>query len=129
LRVGEAIGLRVRRGSRDINLSVTVQDLPEVTAPKVQVLKELDLVTLTAAMKAERSIRSRSGALIVRVGKSVADEIGVQPGDVIVGINETLITSAEDVAKAIDDNVRRGAIKMYVERGGTFYTTDFYIRR
>jgi serine protease Do len=129
LRVGEAIALKVRRATREIDLSVTVQDLPEVTAPKVQVLKELELVTLTAAMKAERSIRSRSGALIVRVGQTVANELGVQAGDLIVGINQTAVTSAEDVAKAIDDNVRRGAIKMFVERGGTIYTTDFYIRR
>ena len=129
LRVGEAIGLRVRRASRDLDVTVTVQDLPEVTAPKVQVLRELELVTLTPAMKAERSIRSRNGALIVRVGPNTAEQLGVQAGDVIVQINQTVVVSAEDVAKALDDNVKRGAIRMFVERGGGIYTTDFIIRR
>jgi serine protease Do len=129
LRVGEAIALRVRRASRDLDVSVTVQDLPEVTAPKVQVLKELELVTLTAAIQAERSIRSKTGALIVRVGQGTAEQLGVQAGDVIVQINQTVIASAEDVAKALDDYSKRGPIRMFVERGGGIYTTDFNIRR
>jgi len=129
LRVGEAIALRVRRAARDLNVSVTVQDLPEVTAPKVQVLKELELVTLTPAIQAERSIRSKTGALIVRVGQSTAEELGVQAGDVIVQINQTVVASAEDVAKALDAYSKRGPIRMFVERGGGIYTTDFNIRR
>ena len=44
----------------DVTSNVTVADFPEVNAPKVEVLKELELVTLTPAIRAERSIRSNA---------------------------------------------------------------------
>ena len=52
LRVGEQLPLVIRRGSREINMNVQVADLPEVSAPKVAVVKELELVTLTPAIRA-----------------------------------------------------------------------------
>lgn len=128
LRVGDRVPVRLRRGSRDFQVVVGVQDLPEVTAPKVQVLRELELVTLTPAIRAERGIRSRAGALIVSVGPQTANELGVQPGDVIVQINRTGVGSAEDVAKALDYYGQQGAIRMFLERDGAVYTTDFILR-
>jgi serine protease Do len=128
LRVGESIALRARRGAREFDTTVSVQDLPEVTAPKVQVLRELELVTLTPAIRAERSIQNAAGALILTVGPQTAEQLGVQPGDVIVQINRTPIKSAQDAAKALDYFAGRGAIRMFIERGGGIYTTDFIIR-
>jgi serine protease Do len=128
LRVGERVNFRVRRGSREMDVAVTVQDLPEVSAPKVQVLRDLELATLTPAIRAERGVRSASGALILRAGQAIADELGVQPGDVIVQINQTRVTSAEDAARALDYYGGRGAIRMVLERAGSLYATDFAIR-
>jgi serine protease Do len=129
LRVGERVALRVRRGSRELDAAVTVQDLPEETAPKVEVLQDLQLATVTPAIRAERGIRARSGALIVRVGQATANELGVQPGDVIVQINTRPVTSAQDAASALEYfGGRRGVIRMFLERGGAVYTTDFIMR-
>ena len=52
LRVGQPANLRIRRGARELNVQVPVADQPEVTAPKVQVLRELELVTVTPAIRA-----------------------------------------------------------------------------
>jgi serine protease Do len=128
LRVGERVDLRVRRGSREMTVGVTMRDLPEVTAPKVQVLRDLELATVTPAIRSERGIRSAAGALILRAGQATADELGVQPGDVIVQINQARVTSAEDAARALDYYGGRGAIRMVLERAGTLYATDFIIR-
>ena len=129
LRVGDNVTLRVRRGSREFQTSVRVQDLPEVSAPKVEVLRDLELATVSPAIRAERGIRSDAGALIVRAGSRTADEIGVQPGDVIVQINQRDIKSAQDAARAIDYYSGRSTIRMTIERGGRlFYTPEFYIR-
>ena len=128
LRVGETMALRVRRGAREFDATVAVQDLPEVTAPKVQVLRELELVSITPAIRAERNIRSSAGALILQVGPQTAEQLGVQPGDVIVQINRTTIESAQDAAKALDQYSSRGVIRMFIERQGNIYTTDFIIR-
>ena len=128
LRVGERVNLRVRRGSRELDVPVTVQDLPEVTAPKVQVLRDLELATLTPAIRAERGVRSSAGAVIVRAGQATADELGVAPGDVIVQINQARVTSAEEAARALEYYGGRGVIRMVLERGGTLYATEFIIR-
>ena len=127
LRVGDNVSLRVRRGSREFEVSVRVQDLPEVAAPKVQVLRDIELATVTPAIRADRGIRNQ-GAVIVRVGQSTADELGVQPGDVIVQINRTRVASADDAAKALNYYAGRGPIQMVVERAGSLYTTTFIMR-
>jgi serine protease Do len=128
LRVGTQVPLVVRRGTREFPMQVTVADLPEVSAPKVQVLKELEVVTLTPAIRVERGIRSQHGALIYNVSQRVADDIGIEKGDVIVQINRASIDDAQDVAKALDAFADRGMIRMFFERGGRIYFTDFMIK-
>ena len=89
LRVGDAVPLIVRRGGQEFTETVQVADLPEVNAPKVEVLKELQLVTLTPAIRAERNVRSTHGAVIYSVTPRVSDELGIRAGDVIVQVNRT----------------------------------------
>jgi serine protease Do len=122
------VPLVVRRDGREIGLSVTVADLPEVSARKVEVLREMELVTLTPAIRLERGIRSPRGAVIYRVSDRVAQELAIQSGDVIVQINRTPIANAEEAARAIDYYAGRGPIRMFVERGGHVYSTDFSIQ-
>jgi serine protease Do len=128
LRVGEQVALRVRRGSREFDTSVRVEDLPEVSAPRVQVLRDLELATVTPAIRAERGIRSPSGALIVEAGDANARELGIEPGDVIVQINQTRISSAQDAARALEYYGARGVIRMILERGGQYFPVDFVTR-
>jgi serine protease Do len=128
LRVGDQVPLTVRRGGRDVAVNVTIADLPEVSAPKVEVMRELQLVTLTPAIRAERGILSSRGALIYRASDRITQELGMQAGDVIVQINRTPITSAEDVSRALDYYAGRGVIRLFFERQGQIYPTDFVIR-
>ena len=128
LRVGDRVTLRVKRGARELDIPVTVEDLPELNAPKVQVLRDLELATVTPAIRAERSIRARSGALILRAGQATADELGVQQGDVIVQINTRPIGTAQEAASALEYFGGRGVIRMFFERAGAVYTTDFIMR-
>jgi serine protease Do len=128
LRVGQQVPLEVRRDGREFKVNLMVADLPEVSAPKVQVLKELELVTVTPAIRAERSIRSRHGALIYNVSDRVAQDLGIEAGDVIVQVNRVPIDDAQDVAKSFDALSGRDIVRMYFERGGRIYSTDFMIR-
>jgi serine protease Do len=127
-RVGESVPLRVRRGSSERTVTVAVADRPEVSAPKVAVLREIELTSLTPAIRAERAIQSPRGALIYRVSDRVATEIGVQSGDVIIQVNRTPVASAEDAARAIDAYGGRGPIRLYIERNRQLFTTDFVVR-
>ena len=123
LRVGETISIKFLRDGSDQTVNVRVADLPEVNAPRITVLHEIELTTLTPAIRSERSIRSSTGAYVQKVSQRVSDQIGLAQGDVIVQVNRTRITSAEDVAAAL--NSARGAVVMYVERNGQYYTTEF----
>ena len=128
LRVGETVPLLIRRGSRDQTVNVQVADLPEVSAPKVAVLQELELVTLTPAIRAERGVRSPRGAVVYNVSDRVSNEVGLQRGDVIVRINRIPISSAADVKSAIDTYAGRAAMRIVWERSGGIYYNDVVIQ-
>jgi len=128
LRVGDDVPLVVKRGDRDMKVSVKVADLPDVNAPKVTVLREIQLVTLTPAIRAERSIRRANGALVQSVSQRVAEQLGIQAGDVILQINRVPIADAESAARALDYYAGRGGIVVYIERQGQVYTTEFAIQ-
>ena len=128
LRVGEQVPLVVHRTLGDVSVNVTIADLPEVTAQKVQVLRELELVTLTPAIRAERGIRTEKGALVYRASDRITQELQIQQGDVIVAVNRSLIGSAEDASRALDYYAGRGPIRLICEREGQTFPIDFVIR-
>ena len=127
LRVGQNDSIIVRRGGREIPISVGVVDLPDLNAPRVTVLREIELITLTPAIRAQYQIQSRQGALVNRVSDRVQQQIGLQAGDVIVQINRAPIANAEAVNRILA-SYGRGAIRMYFERGGQIYATDFSLQ-
>ncbi len=127
-RVGESVPVRVRRGTRDIEVSVRVADLPEIGAPKVQVLREMELVSLTPAIRTERAVRSAQGALVFRVSDRIAQAIGIQAGDVLVQINRYAVQDADGAARLLDYFAGRGPIQLLLERGGNLFSTDIVIK-
>jgi serine protease Do len=128
LRAGERVPIVVRREGREISYTLTVADLPEVSAPKVAVLKELELLTLTPAIRAERGVRSARGAVVFRVSERVSEELGLQAGDVIVQVNRTPVEDAQGVEKLLTSPNARGVMRMFFERAGQVYTSDFIIK-
>lgn len=128
LRVGSPAKLHIKRGLREVDVDVNVADLPEVTAPKVQVLRELELVSVTPAIAAERGLRNATGALIYRVSPGIADQTGLAQGDVILQVNNSRISNAQDVAKAIDYYGGRTYLQLVVERQGQLFMTRFGVR-
>jgi serine protease Do len=128
LRVGSPAQLHMKRGTREFDVNVNIADRPEVSAPKVQVLRELELVSVTPAIAQERGLRRAYGALVYRTSPLIAEQTGLQQGDVILQINNSPIRVAEDVAKAIDQYAARGYLRVIFERQGQVSWTDFGIR-
>ena len=127
-RVGDRVPLVLRRGNREVTITVTVADRPEVSAPKVTVLRELEVTTLTPALRAERGVVSEQGAYVTGVSERVRDQIGLEVGDVILQINTIVIRNANDVSRAISQAPPRMMSRALIERGGRRYTTDFSIQ-
>jgi serine protease Do len=127
LHVGDAVQVGVRSGGGTVSRRIVTGDLPTVTAEKITVLQELQLINVTPAIQAERSIRSDQGALIFRISPQVSRATGLQPGDVIVAIDRTPVRSAAEVSSLL--NVRPGqVIRIYVEREGQVTFTDLLFR-
>ena len=128
LRVGSPAHLHIKRGSRELDVDVKVSDRPEVSAAKVQVLRELELVTVTPAIAADRRLRRQFGALIYNASQFVSDQTGLQKGDVILQINNTPVRTAEDAARVINAMGGRSYLRVVVERQAQLFVTEFVIR-
>jgi type II secretory pathway component PulC len=66
--------------------------------------------------------------LVVSVSAKVSDDIGVLAGDVIVQINDAPVPDAPQAKRMLEALQGRGPIKMYLERSGRIFYTDFQIR-
>jgi serine protease Do len=127
LHVGDAVDLTVRTGNSTSRRRVVTGDLPTVTAEKITVLQDLQLINVTPAIQAERGIRSERGALIFRISPQVSRATGLRSGDVILAINRTQVRNASEVADLL--NVRSGqVIRIYVEREAQVTFTDLVFR-
>jgi serine protease Do len=127
LHVGDGVDLSVRSGGGTARRRIVTGDLPTVTAEKVTVLQDLQLINVTPQVQAERGIRSDRGALIFRISPEVSRATGLREGDVIVGINRSAVRGASQVQDLL--NVRSGqVIRVYVERDGQITFTDLVFR-
>jgi S1-C subfamily serine protease len=127
LHVGDAVDLAVRGGSGTVRRRIVTGDLPTVTAEKITVLQDLQLINVTPAIQAERGIRSSQGALIFRLSPQVSRATGLQAGDVIVAIDRSQVRTASEVSRLL--SVRPGqVIRIYLEREGQVTFTDLVFR-
>jgi serine protease Do len=128
LHVDDVVPLVVRRGGKELQVRVKVADFPEVNAQRVSVLRDLELISLTPAIRAERNIKNNHGALIATVSSSVSTNLGIEAGDVIVQINNVPVTDAQQAKRVLESLSGSGAARMWVERGGRILYTDFSIK-
>ncbi len=127
LHVGDGVDLSVRSGGGTTRRRIVTGDLPTVTAEKVTVLQDMQLINVTPQVQAERNIRSERGALIFRISPDVSRATGLREGDVIVGVNRNAVRTAAQVEDLL--NVRSGqVIRVYLERDGQITFTDLVFR-
>ena len=124
-RVGEALEVGIADGDGQRTYRVVPEDLPSVSADRIQALRDIELVTLSPAIQAERGIVSEEGALIVSL-TDAARQTGLQEGDVILQINRVPIRNAEEAAAALAALRGRGVL-IYFERAGRAGSTSFRI--
>ena len=127
LHVGDAVEVAVRAGGATARRRIVTGDLPTVTAEKITVLKDLQLINVTPAIQAERSLRSDQGALIFRISPAVSRATSLQSGDVILAVNRNQVRNAAEVSSLL--NVPPGqVVRIYVEREGQVTFTDLVFR-
>jgi serine protease Do len=127
-RLGETIDLIVQHDGRQRTLRVGTEDLPSLSAERVRALDELELVSVTPAIRSERRIVNEQGALIVKAGEG-AQSVGLRDGDVILQINRTNVRSAAEAASLLRRiEGTRMTVRVIVERQGQLLSLSFYVR-
>ena len=77
--------------------------LPSVTAERVELLRDLQVVTVTPAIRSERGLASSEGALVVDISDNLSRITGLATGDVLLGVNNRRVDNAREAA----DELRR----------------------
>ena len=90
--------------------------LPSVSADRVTALEQIELITVTPGIRAERGLGYETGALIVDIERDLEGRIGLRVGDVILQINRQRVESAEQAAEVLRQ--ASGNVTVYIERSG-----------
>ncbi len=122
---GDALELQVE--GRAEPLRVVAQTLPSLVAERVGVGEELELITVTPEVRAERGLRSEAGALVVRIAPQLQRDLGLQAGDVLLQINNQPLTSASEAARVLQ-NLPPGPVRIYFERDRGIGVRDRVLR-
>jgi S1-C subfamily serine protease len=126
-KVGDGVELFLEGVRRPVRL--VAEPLPTSRAERVEILEDLEVISVTPQIRAEQGIRSEAGALITGISQSLARTLGLARGDVILRIHNTGIGSAEDAAQALRNLPNGTLISIYFERTGTAYVRQFTTRR
>ncbi len=125
LSVGDPLELEVEGRNEPVRL--IAEALPSLVAERVRVGEELELITVTPQIRAERSIRSEAGALVIRISSRLQRELGLQEGDVLLQLNNQPLTSASDAAGALA-SLPPGPVRIYFERDRGIAVRDRVLR-
>ena len=125
LRAGDEVELLPDGGPA---IRLRSEALPSVRAERVRILEDLELISVTHEVKAERGVRSDQGALVVGISQDLRAQLGFEQGDVILQVNNALVATAEDAARIFRRLSGRGTIQIYFERDGGLRVRSFYWR-
>ena len=120
---------RIDWGFHCTSVRMTAAALPSVTAERVTVLQDMQLITVTPQIRAERGLVNEEGALIASISDRLSAQLGLQAGDVLIQVNRTRVTSADDARRIFESLRGQGAVRIYVERNGGYIVRDLYWRR
>jgi Do/DeqQ family serine protease len=129
-KVGQKIKLNIIRDGKGMTIEVTTTAMPE----KAELAREKEeeetlgakVQELTPQLATQYRISGiRHGVVVISVEDgSIADEIGLQEGDVILEINRKKIENLKDFNKAIKDvNLEKGILFQLHRKGSSFYIT------
>jgi serine protease Do len=127
LRAGDQLLVSVDGQDRDIELEAAA--FPSTTAERIRVLEDIELITVTPQIRAERGLASDSGAMIAGLSDDSSRQLGLRPGDVIVQINRAPVRSAEGLAAIFQSLTGTGRMDVYFERNGGYNRRTLQWRR
>ncbi len=126
LRAGDELSVDVVGQPRPVSLEAA--PFPSVTAARVTLFRDIELISVTPQIQLERGLLNADGALIADISEELTRQLGLRRGDVIIQMNRSRIRSADDAATFFDSLRGEGRIVLYLERDGRYGTTNLYWR-
>ncbi|MBV9863271.1 MAG: DegQ family serine endoprotease [Alphaproteobacteria bacterium] len=132
--IGQKLALTVRRNGRDMTLAPVIAQLREAQQQAAANPEQggggalgsftsfgMDLAGLDAAARARFHIpREVSGVVVSQVaGDSPAAALGIQPGDVIVSVDQKPVNSPQEAADRLKEAATHGNILLLLNRHGS----------
>ncbi len=127
LKAGDPVEMGIEGQQRPVRL--VTETLPTSRAQRVEVLENLEVISVTPEIRAEQGLGTETGALITGISAPLSQNLGLARGDVILRINNTHIGNAEDAARAIRELTGGMRVRIYFERNGAGYVREFMTRR
>jgi len=129
-RVGDTVSVGLRRAGKDQSVNVRAQAAPATPPRDEQViggrnpLTGATVVNLSPAVADELGVDTfAKGVLVTRIAGGPAAVVGLQPGDIVRGINGRQIQTTADLVGAT--NRAAAAWQVTIERGGQEITATF----
>ncbi len=122
IRPGKVVELDVYRSGRPMKISITVEELTDKKLAAMSPMTDIDdlkikVQPLDAELASELEIDGVESGLVVismdRRGK--AAQLGLRPGDVIIEVNGTAVSSGAELLEALDGD--SGRLLLKVQRG------------
>ena len=83
-----------------------------------------DQVALPQRLRMRAGLTQASGVRVVEVQPGGPAQAGLEPGDVIVGLDKDVVTGIDDIARVLDGTRIDKRVAVSVLRGGALTTVD-----
>ena len=88
--------------ARDFNARLAGSDpATDIAVLVLQDAEDLQVVTVTAAIQADRGLASSEGALVVEISDNLSRITGLATGDVLLGVNNRRVDTAREAAEEL----------------------------
>lgn len=125
-RVGETVAIKAIRDGQEKVFNITVaerKDQPEIAARGNGQAYGMVVQEITPEIAKHLGLSLKKGVIVVDVQEgSNAEEVGIQPQDIILQINKNKIESMKDYVREIGKAGEKGGILLLIKRGrSTFF--------
>ena len=131
LHVGDKVSIKVIRDGKEMIFTVTVserKDKPELASAKEKESKDFFGITaqeITPEISRQLGISREAGVIIADVENgSPAEDVGLQPQDIIVQVNKIKITSMKLYTKEMGIAAQKKNVTLFVKRGKSSFVVS-----
>ncbi|MHB8910528.1 MAG: DegQ family serine endoprotease [Syntrophales bacterium] len=126
-RVGETVKIKILRDGQEKDVSIAVAERKEqaelVAAGESGQAFGMIVQEITPEIAKHLGLSTKRGVIVVEVQEgSTADEVGIQPQDIILQVNKTKITTMKEYVQELKKAGEKGGILLLIKRGkSTFF--------